>query len=177
MIAGGMRMDEDKKSWRRRNPFFDLFSEFDKMDDMMDEMMKKAFEDIDKLPEGKPMVYGFSMKVGPDGQPRIQEFGNVQPTDEKLSVKDAREPLVDVIEREKEIDILAEMPGVEKDNIDVQASDDTLVIEVPGEFYKEIALPCGVEEKDVKAKYKNGVLTVTLKKKTPSKPKKRVKIE
>ena len=173
-----MEMDDDKKKpWKRRNPFFDLFSEFDKMDEMMDEMMKNAFEDMDKLPQGKPMVYGFSMKVGPDGQPKIQEFGNVQPTQEKINVKNAREPLVDVIEREKEVDILAELPGVEKENIDMHASEQFLVVEVPNEFYKKVKMPCDVDEKSVKAKYKNGVLTVTLKKKKPSKPHKRVKVE
>ncbi len=169
--------DDKKRQWRRRNPFFDLFSEFDRMDEMMDDMMKQAFKDMEKLPQGKPMVYGFSMKMGPNGQPKIREFGNIEPSQKKINVKDAREPLVDVIEREKEIDILAELPGVNKDSIDVQASEDTLTIEVPNEFYKEVELPCGVDEKDVNAKYKNGVLTVTLRKKKPSQPKKRVSVE
>ncbi|MCD4740780.1 Hsp20/alpha crystallin family protein [archaeon] len=172
-----MTNDDQKKPWRRRNPFFDLFSEFDRMDNMMDDMMKRAFNDMDKLPEGKPMVYGFSMKVGPNGQPQIREFGNVEPDNKKLNVKDAREPLVDVIEHEKEIDVLAELPGVEKDDIDVRANEDHLIVEVPDEFYKEVVLPCDVDEKSVKARYKNGVLTITLKKKKPSKPKKPVTVE
>jgi HSP20 family protein len=117
------------------------------------------------------------MKLGPDGQPVIQEFGNVEPTQQKISVKDTREPLVDVIEREAEIDILAELPGVEKEQIKVDASENTLTIEVPNEFYKEVELPCNVDEKSVKAKYKNGVLTITLKKTKPSKPAKRVNVE
>ena len=74
--------EERKKFWRRRNPFFDLFSEFDKMDDAMDAMMKRTF---DEMPSGKPMSYGFSMKIGPDGKPKIREFGNVKPSQKKLA--------------------------------------------------------------------------------------------
>ena len=106
--------DEDpRKFWKRRNPFFGLFEEFDKMDDIMDEMMKNAFRDMESM-KGKPMSYGFSMKIGPDGKPKIREFGNVKPTDEKLEVREHREPLVDVIDHEDKVDILAELPGVEK---------------------------------------------------------------
>lgn len=170
-------MDDDKKrSWRRRNPFFDLFSEFDKMDEIMDKMMKDSFKDMNKFSE-KPMVYGFSMKVGPDGKPKIREFGNVDSKKEKLGVKNAREPLVDLIEREKEIDILAEMPGVEKEDIDVSIQEDKVVIQVPDEFYKEIPLPCEVNEDKVGANYKNGVLTVTLEKTKSSKPGKHVQVK
>jgi hypothetical protein len=58
-------------------------------------MSRDAFEDIEKripkdfvreytTPEGGkvreigPMVYGYSMTVGPDGKPRVREFGNVK---------------------------------------------------------------------------------------------------
>ena len=27
-----------------------------------------------------PIVYGYSMTIGPDGKPRIKEFGNVKPS-------------------------------------------------------------------------------------------------
>ena len=32
-----------------------------------------------KVREVGPMVYGYSMTVGPDGKPKIREFGNVKP--------------------------------------------------------------------------------------------------
>ncbi len=154
--------DDPKKFWRRRNPFFGLFSEFDKMDEMMDEMMKHAFKDISSI-KGRPMTYGFSMKIGPDGKPQIREFGNVKPTEEKLEVRDQREPLVDVIEHEGELDILAELPGVEKKNIDLRFDDGDLIISVPKKFHKRVHLEEKVNEDDIKATYKNGVLTVSLK--------------
>ena len=33
-----------------------------------------------KVREVGPIVYGYSMTIGPDGKPRIREFGNVKPT-------------------------------------------------------------------------------------------------
>ena len=100
-----MEDDERKKFWKRRNPFFGLFEEFDKMDDMMEEMMSRSFSDMKSM-KGKPMSYGFSMKIGPDGKPQIREFGNLQPSGEELKIKEHREPLVDVSEQQRVPDFL-----------------------------------------------------------------------
>ncbi|MCK4326926.1 MAG: Hsp20/alpha crystallin family protein [Candidatus Diapherotrites archaeon] len=168
-------MEDEPKKWKRRNPFFDLFSEFDRMDEMMDEMMGRAFKG---LPSGKPMTYGFSMKIGPDGKPKIQEFGNVRPTEEKLEVRDHREPLIDVMDRENEIDVIAELPGVEKKDIDLRFDNGDLVISVPKKFHKRVHLKEKVDEDNIRATYKNGVLTVVLKKLMPAKKKgKKVRVE
>ncbi|MBN3037123.1 MAG: Hsp20/alpha crystallin family protein [Candidatus Diapherotrites archaeon] len=171
--------EDPRKDFRkRRNPFFDLFSEFDRMDEMMDQMMRKAFDDMDLAKaKNKPLVYGFSVKVGPDGKPNIQEFGNMQPTQERVQVRNEREPLVDVIDKNSEIDVLAELPGVEKEDIDVKATEDSLTIQVPNKFRKEIALNEKIKKDSVKARYKNGVLTVTVQKKEPKKDSKKVRVE
>ena len=168
--------NERNKFWKRRNPFFGMFEEFDKMDEMMDEMMKRAFTGMESM-KGKPMSYGFSMNIGPDGKPKIREFGNIQPTAKEIKVTEHREPLVDVMDKGDEIDVLAELPGVEKQNIDVRAENSTLTINVPKKFFKEVQLPANVDKKSVKATYKNGVLTVTLKKMGEGKNKEKVKIE
>ena len=77
----------------RRGFFDDMFRGFDQMK----QEMEREFEDMEKrIPKdlireyttsegGKvrevgPMVYGYSMTVGPDGKPRIREFGNVKPS-------------------------------------------------------------------------------------------------
>ncbi len=172
-------MDDDRKEfWKRRNPFYGLFDEFDRIDEMMDAMMKKTFTDFKGLEPGKPMSYGFSMKIGPDGKPQVQEFGNLQPTEKKIQVRDEREPLVDVINRDDEYDIQAELPGVEKENIDIRATANMVVVNVPGKFHKEISLEDKVDSDHVASHYKNGVLTITLKKVSPKKPVgKKVKVE
>jgi HSP20 family protein len=171
--------DDRKEFWSRRNPFYGLFDEFDKMDEMMDDMMKSVFQDFEGMKgSNKPLSYGFSMRMGADGKPQIQEFGNMRPTEEKIEIKDEREPLVDVIDRHEEIDVLAELPGVEKKDIDIHATESQLTISVPGKFQKRIPLKEKVRADSVKAQYKNGVLTVTLAKKEPSKESgKKVKVE
>ena len=172
------------------DPFEAMFEGFGEMDDMVkeiDKMMKKVLEgsqlqfpkDFAKnVRPGKPMVYGFSMTLGPDGKPHFEEFGNVQP--QKKAVADEREPLVDVIEKEKEISVLAELPGVEKSEIQLKLEEDNkkLHIFIPQKFNKLIDLPARVKEDVSKARYKNGVLEVNLEKEKESKPKfKQIPIE
>jgi HSP20 family protein len=104
---------------------------------------------------------------------------------------------VDVEERDDEFVVTADVPGFDKDEIDVQLADDTLEIAADHEETREekaegkyirqersrrsmsrsVRLPEPVEESDVAAKYKNGVLTVTLPKATPSEGGKQVEIE
>jgi len=155
--------------WRRRKrPWSDVFDEFDRLEEMMDEMMRRAFETPS---EGKkvyrPYVYGFSMSVGPDGKPVIREFGNVQPSQRGPKIREEREPLVDAMEEDKDVVIVAELPGVEKDNINLHATEDHLTISVDTperKYHKDLSLPAKVDPKSAQASYKNGVLEVRLKK-------------
>ena len=165
----------DKK---RRRSFFDPFG-FDDIGDIEEEMMRlmKEFGQRGMQP-GQPLVYGFNMKVGSDGKPVVQEFGNFKPAGHGKAIpteSGAREPLVDVIEREETITVMAEMPGVEKSQVSVKTEGDTaLVISAVSDgekkFYREVELPAPVFGKEAKAHYKNGVLEVVLKKREKSKP-------
>ena len=68
------------------------------------------------------------MTVGPDGKPRVKEFGNVK---SPLSggrgfmrtpiVSSEREPLSDVSITDKEVKVVIEIPGVPKDMIKLNA--------------------------------------------------------
>ena len=116
--------EKKKKPWDQRDPF-DVFGDFSRMNEMIDEMFEDALEEFNKGDlKRKSYSYGFSMRMGPDGKPIIREFGDLQPTKKKIQLKDTREPLVDVMEKEKEIDILAELPGVEKKDIELDATDE-----------------------------------------------------
>jgi HSP20 family protein len=127
--------------------------------------------------------------MGPDGKPIVQEFGNVKPSKRAgafgfdqpaLEPKDAREPLVDVINEPEQIRVLAELPGVEKSDIKTTISEDSLTIRVESQtrkYYKEVQLPANVDPDSSKASYNNGVLEVTLRK-VRAKPKGReIKID
>lgn len=96
--------------------------------------------------------------------------------------KDGQLPLLaDVSETDKEIEVVAELPGVEEKDIDVSLADDRLTIKGEkksesekkekgyqliersyGSFERSMRLPCEVESDKVRAEFKNGVLKVTL---------------
>jgi HSP20 family protein len=164
------RFSLSERWWRRRNErlWFDIYDEFDRLEEMMDEMMRRAFETSSEGAKfRRPYVYGFSMSVGPDGKPMIREFGNVQSSHEGPRILEEREPLVDVMEEDKDVVILAELPGVERKDINLHATEDHLTIYVDTaerKYHKELTLRAMVDPKSAQASYKNGVLEVRLKK-------------
>jgi len=118
-----------------------------------------------------PFVWGWSMTVDPDGKPVIREFGNLKhsssarPWECPFQFRAEREPLVDVIEDKNVVRVIAELPGVEKEEIELRATESTLVISVNNKerrYYKELELPCRVDPSKAKSSYKNGVLEVEL---------------
>jgi HSP20 family protein len=189
------------KRWRRF-PFLS-FRAFEDIDKIMEEMFKDFPTEIPKnlirerkLPDGSiikemgPFVYGYSMILGSDGKPVIREFGNVKPSTKStffgmpkpsLEIKNEREPLVDIMDENDNIKIVAELPGVNKSDINLNCTENAVTISVDTpkrKYYKEIELPAEVDSKNAKASYINGVLELTLPKIMKMKPKgERIKIE
>ncbi len=88
------------------------------------------------------------------------------------TISDEMEPLTDIIEGENDVAITVEIPGVEKEDIDLIATEDTLEIKVDSpkrKYHKRIDLPCNVKTKSTKATYKNGILDIVLDKKEKKK--------
>lgn len=168
----------------KRKPFlFDSFWDFDDMDRMMerfrmmDRFMNEALEQLGEK-EG-PIFYGFSISVGNDGKPMVHEFGNVKPGLKGPELTEEIEPLVDVVDGKDSVTIYAELPGVEKKDIGLSATESALTISVPSErrrYYKEVNLPSKVNPDTAKATYKNGVLEVCLEKVTKGRGK-QLKVE
>ncbi len=186
-----MSSEDDSHEWfkKKRSPFFNNwgFDDIDKMFEEMEKMMEDEFKTFTsripkdyvrerKMPDGStarewgPFVYGYSVKLGSDGKPEIREFGNVKPTKGGLpQVQQEREPLVDVVETDGEIHVVAELPGVDKNEIKLSGTEDSLTIEVDNpqrKYYKEVKLPSKVRVTEAKTGYKNGVLEVTFPKLT-----------
>jgi len=109
-------------------------------------------------------VYGLSVRTSVGGVPKVERFGNIRATEEGPEVVDTREPLVDVFDEGQEIVVVAELPGVGEDEIDVQVRDDILSLETTGahRFAKEILLPGAVDAASVQQAYKNGILELRL---------------
>lgn len=140
---------------RRKRPFFfsdwyeDIEETLTNTERMIEDMFKEFTDKIPesmvrerKLPDGSslketgPFVWGWSMTLGPDRKPVIQEFGNFKPStlarpwESPFNFIEEREPLVDVLENERTIRVVAELPGVEKENIKLHAAERSLVISV-----------------------------------------------
>jgi len=181
--------EEWEKRRKRGTPFF--FPDLERMVDEMEKEMADFFKEIEselpddlaqehKLPDGSvkkeygPFVYGYSVKIGPDGKPVVREFGNMKPNmavgeDKKpLSLQEAREPLVDVIQEQEQVKVIAELPGVEKEDIQLFVTERALTIDVTSpdhRYHKELELPFEVDENSASSSYKNGVLETVMKRK------------
>jgi HSP20 family protein len=183
----------------------DLPKQFDEMRILTERMFEEQLKDLEsnapkdlvreyktsdgtKVREVGPLVYGYSMTIGPDGKPVVREFGNVKPphtlgagTVTKPIISGEREPLVDVITSDNEVKVTVEMPGVTKENIKISAYDNS--VEVKSEdpqrkYHRVIEIPPEADIETVKSSYKNGILEIIFKKKEQTKPKgKDVKVE
>ncbi|MHA1266124.1 MAG: Hsp20/alpha crystallin family protein [Candidatus Helarchaeota archaeon] len=100
-------------------------------------------------------------------------------------------PRLDIKEEEGSYVLTAEVPGYDKDDINIEVKDDILTIssehkeeksdEGEGYLYKErthsafcrsIKIPEGVTPEEISAKLENGILTLHIPKKEPEPPKK-----
>ncbi len=109
-------------------------------------------------------VYGFSVKVGGVGRPlTVDRFGTLE---KGQGHEEVREPLVDVFERESEVVVIAEVPGIEEKDVTIEVQGTELRISAEGKnrtYDKKIELPAEVKE-DSHLTCKNGVLEIKLKK-------------
>jgi HSP20 family protein len=181
--------EDDGDEWptrkRRGSPFGPWG--FPDIEEMMKEMQKafsEQFKDLEReLPKSLvresrtadgdlkkeigPIVYGYSVTIGPDGKPVVREFGNVRRAEGEpwKAIQDKREPLVDVVSSGKEVKVIAELPGVNKDDIKVQVKERSVVISVDKEdrgYYKELELPGLVDPDRARTTYNNGILEVAI---------------
>ena len=168
------------EDWNIDDIFNNLDGEFQKMRKQMDNFMRDAL-DGDNRSNGSssPFVFGFSVKTGPDGFPVFEDFGNTRmkpfgKKGEKPTVDTRREPLTDINETDDQIAITVELPGVSKEDIDINVMEDKVEVNVKTEsrkYFKSIDLTSVVETESSKATYKNGILDLVLTKKESNKPK------
>ncbi len=141
--------------------------------DMLDEM-DKYFEDFEKDLEeavkssifggrgdSRPFVAGFSFNLGPEGKPTVQIFGN-NPTRRDGFRSPISEQVVD--DKNSTLRLLLEMPGVEKPDIKIEATDETAVITAERgakKYRAQVNLNAEVEPDSGKAEYKNGILEIS----------------
>jgi HSP20 family protein len=179
--------------------FPDIFRGFGEMrremEDALKDIQAKAPKDLvreyetkegEKVKEYGPFVYGYSMMVGPDGRPKVREFGNVKsPFSGKglftrPIISSEREPLTEVTTLDKNVKVVVEMPGVSKENIQIKSYDQSVEVSATGprKYHEVINLPEEADVDTAKSVFNNGILEITINKKEKLKPKgKEIKVE
>jgi HSP20 family protein len=139
-------------------------------------MMRRFFDDFDRMFEG----FGF---------PTLERFS-------PWSTSEAFAPHIDVFERNGKLVISADLPGLNKDDVKLDITEDSIVIEGErkyeheerekgvyrtersyGHFRREIPLPQGVKTDTATASFKNGVLEITVDAPQVSKNRRRIQIQ
>ncbi|MHA1615766.1 MAG: archaeal heat shock protein Hsp20 [Candidatus Njordarchaeales archaeon] len=169
-----------------RSPFEEFFREFN---DMLRRFMREieSFEypfekDVFKEKKGpiKSYVYGFSITIGPDGVPRIKEFGNIRPTAVGVVTREEWEPLSTVYSEDDKIRVIIDLPGAKKESIKINASETDVEVKAEAgdrKYYKRIQLPEEVIPESAKARYNNGILEITFEKKKKGKKTTEIPVE
>jgi HSP20 family protein len=129
----------------------------------------------------QPIIWGYTVNVGPDGVPHMQQFGNSALSQEALE-EGWREPFTTtVVDSENNVvRVTAELPGVTKDQLTVETLPRAVRIEAKGperKYRAQIPIDADLEPGSAEAEFKNGILGITVRLATPPRPKgERVKV-
>jgi HSP20 family protein len=142
-----------------RDALDELDKYFEELEDEIQDAIRKGFSGTGG--SFGPFMAGFSFQLGPEGKPSIQFFG-----DNSLRPNGYRSPLSEQIIDEKSgmLRLVVDMPGVEKNDIDISVASDKAVIKAEREERKyraEIELKAEIEPESGKAEYTNGVLEIS----------------
>lgn len=130
--------------------FKHMYHEFVNIDNM--------FDDSKSTSNFTPYYYGYTVTIGPNGKPITKEYGNMKPN---LLSESIRNPLVDKIVNDKVVKLIAEMPGLEKNDIKIHIENNML--EIKGErnnkkYKSTVKITEKIDTKSSTATYTNGIL-------------------
>jgi HSP20 family protein len=147
--------------------FPDIFRGFDEMGRQMEREFQDMFKNIETN--------------APKDLIREYETSEGGYSADKSLVSSEREPLADVTTTDKEVKVVVEMPGVGKENIMINAYDNSIEVTTTGtdrKYHEVIDLPEETDIETARSTYKNGILEITFNKKQKTKPEgKQINIE
>jgi HSP20 family protein len=165
--------------------FDETFRDIDAFYKKLTEKMFRQMEEIDKAIKSGRLQGEWDVrpieKPGVRGYVAQGRFQLGEPlTVPKQALDEIREPLTDVFEDEEYIKLYVELPGIDKNDIQLNVTATQAEIKAKN-FYKTIDLPTSnIEFNKATANYKNGVLEVKIPKKETAandEKKKTIKIE
>ena len=151
-------MSEDRRKYLK-----DMLDELDRYFEEFEKGVQDVVRDSISAvhSQTEPYVAGFSFKLGPEGRPSVQFFG-----DSPLHRDGFRSPMSEQVLDEKNglLRLVVDMPGVEKSDINVEATEDSAVVTAQRDSRKyraDIGLKTQVQPDSGKAEYRNGVLEIS----------------
>ena len=172
-------MEKENKKETREEADFDLFGlgglfkGIEKLVDLAGKLeenggIKKEGEiNFDHIKKGMKGVYGFTINTAGGGSPKVETFGNIKKTPEGPKVDEEREPITDLFNEKNELVIIAEMPGIEENEIKIELKQDILEISAVSKnrsYRKEMLLPVKAVKQNLRHKFTNGILEIRIKK-------------
>lgn len=128
----------------------------------MDGFHRKIEKMMENMNDPNIRTYGYTMYKGPDGIPHVHEFGSG--ADAGIPAGNVREPLTDVTVDGDIVRIVMELPGVNKEDIVLEGTENsmTVVVNTDRKFKKTVPLPTNVDPNSAKAEYNNGILEIAV---------------
>ena len=113
-------------------------------------------------------VYGFSVKSGLGEKGiKVEPFGNIRrdEADGRVEVHEIREPMVDVFDEPDHVLIVAEVPGIMQEDVQLELHEDILILAAEkgdNKYRKEVLLPASFSSDKMSFTCRNGILEIRL---------------
>ena len=151
---------------------------------------EEPFREIESVSR-EPLLYPFGARMGTFPMLRPWVAPSVVPRFGEI-----RLPLVDVEDKGPEFLVIAELPGIPKESVEVNATEDGIEIRAKvqheeenketeyyrkerffKELYRHLRLPAEIMPDEAEAKLENGLLKIVLPKKEPTQAPKKLKVK
>ena len=172
-------MEKDNNKEKKTDADFDLFGlgglfkGIEKLVDLAGKLddkggiSKEGEINFDHIKKGMKGVYGFTINTAGGGTPKVETFGNIKKTPEGPKVDEEREPITDMFDEKNEIVVIAEMPGIDENDLKINLKEDILELSAASKnrtYRKELLLPVKVLQQNLRHKFTNGILEIRIKK-------------
>jgi HSP20 family molecular chaperone IbpA len=137
-------------------------SDISNLNKLVSRVIEEATKDLENkgIVMNMPVVLGFNINIDAAAQQSQKNLQN-KPGQQTTQL------LVDLIDRENDITIIAEMPGIRKEEISVKVNNEAKTAEINAAnmarpYRALLQLPHVVNEKKAKFDYRNGILELVL---------------